>query len=377
MSFIGTFESINNVGIYLDIDPLIAMLDPFDVPLQTGVDGGGYSTLSSTTGFEIKAEWLEETSLTPRATLAATAITADTVLTLGTGQALNFQSDDVISFAAGGEYVLVTGRGTTTDTITVTRAFNGSTATQQVNGALVVGVGGAPVEGGDPVAAAAVDRTGAYNVMEIFGPKAVTVSGTTRAIRKYGVADEYDHQVMMRLKEENVAFEQALLYGTRSWVTTSAALYKRTMGGAAYYISTNRDTTTTLLTEPTMLNVLQSCFDAGGSPNRIVVGSKQKRVISGFTSFGTIQVMRPDNQRGLVVDQYVSDFGANLVVLDRWCKLADLFAFNRDDVEIVTLRPFQVQALAKTGDADKSMVLGEKTVRWKAQRHAARMSALT
>ena len=379
MSFFGTFESLSNVGIYLDIDPMIQLLDPFDVPLQSGVDANGVSALAESQAFEIKVEWLEEVGLTPRATLG-TATSTDAFITVLPASAtpasrLRFQSNDII--LVDSEIMLVTGQGSTADTLTVTRAIYGPAAAAHSTGAAVVGLGSYAVEGGDPTPARAADRANVFNYLEIFGPYAVTVSETTRAIRKYGIADEFDHQAMMRLREGGVAYEQALLYGTRNINTASAAVYARAMGGMISYITTNVNSSTTALTEPTLLDQMQSCFDVGGNPDRAVMGSKNKRILSGFTSFGQIQVMRPDGTRGVKVDTYISDFGQVLVVLDRWCRTADLFIFERDQAEMTTLRPFQLQPLAKTGDATKGMVIGEKSLRFFRQKHAARFSALT
>jgi hypothetical protein len=152
------------------------------------------------------------------------------------------------------------------------------------------------------------------------------------------------------------------------------------MGGLSYYISTNVDSSTTTLTESALLTQLQAIFDAGGSPDRIVVGSKQKRIISSFSSpiSGTIiELNRQDNGRGVVVDSYVSDFGTCMVLLDRWCRTSDLFIFNRDQASLETLRPLQFEMLAKTGDSIKGQVVCEKSLRLRREKHAAKFSALT
>jgi hypothetical protein len=77
------------------------------------------------------------------------------------------------------------------------------------------------------------------------------------------------------------------------------------------------------------------------------------------------------------VDYYDSDFGRLAIVLDRWCRKADLFIFSRDQAELNTLRPLSFEMLAKTGDAVNGQVVGEKTLKFRRQAWASFMSALT
>jgi hypothetical protein len=229
-------------------------------------------------------------------------------------------------------------------------------------------------EGSDAGAARAVDRVNRNNFTQIFGPTSVQVSGTENAVQKYGLTStEFDKQVANRVKEACVEYEQALLYGTQYESTTTN---QRTMGGFINYITTNVDSSTTTLSEAALLAQLKACFDAGGSPDRIVAGSKQKQVISGINS-SNIRYAQDTNIRGQVIDYYDSDFGRQMVVLDRWCRTADLFIFSRDQATMATLRPLTFEMLAKTGDSTKGQVVGEKSLWFRRQSWAAAFSALT
>lgn len=372
MSTTGTVTTYGATsGLMLDFEPMIALLDPFDVPILGGVASDGGSLISKAPAFEKKVQWHDETSLTPRTTLGAAAVTADVVLTITSGERERFQTDDILLIDS--EYIRVTGYSTTASVLNVSRAWSG-TAAQHSNAAAVVGVGSAPAEGADPSAARFRDRDEQYNLTETFGPYAVTVSGSELAVRKFGlVGTEFDHQVANRTKEAAIAMEQAIIYGVRADDSTS----RRTMAGIRTQVTTNVDSSTTTLTEAKLLDQLQNCFDAGGSPNRISGGSKQKRVISAFTSAGVIQVMRPDSQRGTKVDTFISDFGECVIILDRWYRTADLDIWAGDQVELCVLRPLHYEPLAKTGDAEKGMIVGEYSTRVRAQKHAAKFTALT
>jgi hypothetical protein len=359
------------VGVKLDVENLIRLISPYEVPLQGTMGSDGRTAISSETIFEVKHEWLDEALRTPRSTLASAATTGDAFIVLATGTATNFETNDVLLLDS--EYMLVTGYGTTTDSLTVTRAFSG-TAASHASSDLVVGVGTAPVEGADAPAGVAIDRLDRYNLTQIWGPRTVQVSGTEQSIQKYGLrGTEFDHQVANRVKEVFIAREQALLYGIR---TSNTGNKQRTMGGLAFYITTNVDTVSTQLSDTTLQNNLQACFDNGGLADRVVIGSKQKRNFSNFDST-LIRYVQETNVRGQKVDYYESDFGRQLVVLDRWVRPQDAFIFSRDQAAQTTLRPTQLEMLAKTGDSVKGMVIGESGFKFYRQSWAAWMTALT
>ncbi len=365
------------VGVIVEMEDMIHQLDPFDVPLLGQSSADGRSAIAKGTCFEKKVEWLDETLLTPRSTLAANITTGTTTITVASADANKFGVGDVI--LVEDEHVRVTAVNSAGTSLTVTRAFAG-TAVNHATDVTLVGVGLALTEGSDPEAARSVDRSARYNVTQIFGPHAVHTSGTEDVVRKYGLpggSGEFSYQLGQRSKEINVSREQAILYGTRVEDTSNEL---RTMGGLSYFITTNVDSDTTTLTEGDLLDQMQAIYSAGGSPDRIVCGPTQKRKIS---TFGTplaganVNLSRTDRGRGVVVDQYVSDFGAATIFLNRWCRNSDLFIFNRDQAEFVSLRPMQFEMLAKTGDSKKGQMLSEDSFKLHREKHAGRFTALT
>ena len=369
-------------GVKLDVEDAIWLISPFDVPLQGAMGADGRVSLASATCFEKKVEWLDETLLTPRTTQSATtalATTNGTTLYCAAGAQLQFQTGDVILM--DGEYMQITSYVSTTGWAVARGGTTNSNGlgtvviTTSATGDVIIGVGSALAEGSNPPAARAVDRTDRYNLTEVFGPYGVSVSQSEQAIQKYGLrSTEFDHQVMNRTKEAFIAIEQAVLYGLQQAGSNSPL--NRTMGGFIYYITSNVDSTSTQITDATLLPNLNNCFDAGGTPDRIVLGSYQKRQLSQLNS-GDIRYPQELNTRGQVVDYYDSDFGRLAVVLDRWCRKADLFIFSRDQAELNTLRPLSFEMLAKTGDAINGQVVGEKTLKFRRQSWAAVMTALT
>ena len=363
-------------GVMLDIEDMIHLLSPTDTPLTGGVGADGRTVLPMGSCFEVKTEWQHESLLLPKSTLAAQITNAGTTLTVAAGDGLKFSSGDIV--IVDSEYLRVTAGGV--DALTVTHAYGGSTAATHNTGASVLNLGQTLTEGANPENARWQDRTGDFNLTQIFGPTAIQVSGTENVVRKYGLGgeSEFQHQVANRTKEHWVQLEQALLYGIRANDTTGKW---RSMGGLAFYITAANgsviDSSTTTFAESALLAMLQALYDNGGSPDRAVMGSKNKRLGSGFTSTGQIQIMRPDNTRGTVVDYFDSDFGRISLILDRWVRTQDIFVFEREQAQIATLRPLVFEMLAKTGDSLRGQIVAEKALKFRRYPHAGRFSALT
>jgi hypothetical protein len=363
----------------LDIEDLIHLLSPTDTPLTGGYGADGRTALPNGTCFEKKVEWMHEDLLTPKSTLAV-------ALADGTGTSVSVATGHGIRFSGPGDIILIENEymrvvSVAGDVLTVTRAFGGSTGVaHSTTGVPVLNLGQTLPEGSDPNAARWQDRAGVYNMTQIFGPTAIQISGSENVVRKYGLGgqSEFQHQVANRTKEHWIEFEQALLYGVR---VEDAGNKWRQMGGLAYYITAGNgatvDSSTTTFSESALLAMLQACYDAGGAPDRAVMGSKNKRLGSGFTSSGQIQIQRADNERGTVVDYFDSDFGRISLILDRWVRVQDVFVFEREQAQIATLRPLVFEMLAKTGDSMKGQIVCEKSFKFRRFSHAGRFSALT
>lgn len=365
-----------NAGQMLDFDDMIYLLDPFDTPISGGVGAEGGPIIGTTQCFETLVQHLDETLLTPSAVTSATYTAGETTISFSVANSLKFSVGDV--FRIESELMRITATNYTTGVHTVSTGFASTSNATHASGTLAVGVGRALPEGSDPGPGRYVDRTARSNYTEIFGPEEVKLSGTEQVVRKYGLNSmtEMDRQIGHRVRDTfGVPWEVTLLYGKQSNDTTNKI---RTMDGLISVISTNVDATASSITDTIILTQMQNVFDqGGGGPDmRLVLGSKQARVMSAFTN-GTIFTQRGDRGRGVLVDFFDTDFGRVTKVLDRWCRLQDAFCFRPSNVEAAILRPLTMKRLGDTGDSDKVMLVMEKSVRIKGERHMFRCSALT
>lgn len=377
-----------DVALRIDIDEMVSQLSPFDAPFQgtyNGLENAPVpSILPTGTVTEIQYDWLEDELLTPRSSMNGAYVAAGGTFTLPAGDAAKFQPDDLIRVkSTAGAYLqyYITAVDYSADTIDVS-IWSGADADIS-DEALIEGVGTLPSEGGDPPASRATDRTRLFNFTQIFGPYPVELSETEQVVAKYGVASEWAWQTAKRVKEATIAFEQAILYGTRK---NDLALKRRSFGGLDYWISVANgasvDTTSTTLAgapgEASLLALQQDCYNNGGDPRLVVVGPANKPDISAWRKTD-IRLSQGENRRGQVVTVFEADFGVVDLLMHRWVRPSDLFLFNSQQAEICTLtgRGMKWVKTAKTGDRDEAYVISERGFKFKGASHAGKMSGLT
>ena len=125
--------------------------------------------------------------------------------------------------------------------------------------------------------------------------------------------------------------------------------------------------------EAMLQSVMQQCFNSGGEPTMLMVSPYNKTVVSGFSGIASSRYNVDGAEPSVIIgaaDIYVSDFGNLSVVPNRFFTTVidegvsgeynDWALFiDPDEVKLATLRPYGIEALAKTGDDDKRMALIE------------------
>ena len=233
----------------------------------------------------------------------------------------------------------------------------------------------AQLEGDEVAFAAATPTTRLGNRCQISRKEAV-VSGTQDVVDKAGRQREMTYQLMKRSKELRRDMEatltgnQAPVVGNTttarqlrplcSWYATNDS---RGAGGADGTATTAAtDGTQRALTEVLFKGVLQTCWDAGGDPNLVMVGSFNKTVISTFTGNVTKYQDTSNQKLSANIDVYRSDFGTHRIVANRFSRSRDAHVLDTSMWALATLRAPKTVDLAKTGDAEKAMIITEYTL---------------
>ena len=211
--------------------------------------------------------------------------------------------------------------------------------------------------------------------------KTIVLSNTEEVVNKAGRRSELAYQIAKRGSELKRDQEFIFLNGgiavagntTTARVTASLGAFvktntdKQTNGTDPSYTtlpnSARTDGNVRTFTETILKNVIQKVWTAGGTPKILMVGPVNKQRVSGFSGIASSRynINGGDRPATLIgaVDIYVSDFGQISVIANRFQRERDAWVIDPDYAKMTVLRPYQQVELAKTGDAEKRMLLIE------------------
>jgi len=233
----------------------------------------------------------------------------------------------------------------------------------------------AQLDGDDVTSFTAITPTTRIGNRTQISRKVFLISGTEQAVVKAGRKDELAYQIALKAKELKRDQETALTQNTTSvtgntttarqtrglegWVATNNSLGS---GGSAPVPGSNTaptDGTQRSFTESLLKSVHQQIFSSGGNASVLMVGPTQKQTVSTFTGNATRFDKSEDAKLYAAIDVYVGDFGTIKVIPNRFQRNRTAFLLDMDFWQMNVLRPYEVVSLAKTGDADKRMLIVE------------------
>lgn len=211
--------------------------------------------------------------------------------------------------------------------------------------------------------------------------KSVIVAGTLDAVNKAGRKKEMAYQLAKRsaeLKRDMEAIclmKQAAVAGNSTTARNTASLSTFIVTNTSNVVAGGADPTLNVLTtartdgttpvaftETMLKNNLQKVWTSGGKPEILMVDGPQKQTVSSFAGIAVNRFEIKSAKQGTIIgaaDIYVSDFGNVSIVPNRFQRHRDAFVLDSEYYSLSFLRPFQTTELAKTGDAEKRMLLVE------------------
>lgn len=210
--------------------------------------------------------------------------------------------------------------------------------------------------------------------------KTVVISDTLDTVKKAGRASEVAYQVAKKLKELKRDMEATLcnnqqrsagsstsapqLAGIDSWLKTNTSLGA---GGvdpaAADGTGLRTDGTQRAFTEALLKTVIGSIFDnSGDEPDMLMLGRFNKQVASTFAGNATRMNEADTGKLYAAIDVYEHDFGSLKITPNRFQRARDGLVINSDLWAVAFLRPVKIDDLAKTGDAEKKMIITEMSL---------------
>jgi hypothetical protein len=240
--------------------------------------------------------------------------------------------------------------------------------------------GNAWIQGDDVSAFDAVVPTVRLGNYTQISRKTVVISMTEEAVDKAGRKSEIGYQIAKKGKSLKRDIESILLMNQARAVGTVGSAAAR-MASVLAWIHTNvqmgaaganptgdgtnarTDGTQAAFTEAMLQLALASVWtNSGDEPDFVLVNSTQKKAISAFTGNNTRYVNAEEEKLVNSIDVYVYDFGSVEIKADRFMRLRDAIIVNSDLWGLAWLRPINLVDLAKTGDNEKKMLVGEYTL---------------
>ena len=207
--------------------------------------------------------------------------------------------------------------------------------------------------------------------------KEVIISGTLDAVNKAGRRTELAYQMTKRAKELKIDIE-AILLSNQAKATGAVAVAPK-VASVLSWIKTNTshvgtnpigdgtdarvDGTPRAFTEAMLKSVMASTYNNSSEDlDVLMVGGANKAVASGFS--GGAQKTYDVSDRKLVttIDVYVGDFHTVRIIPNRFMRPRDALLLNWSLWSVDWLRPIRQFELAKTGDAEKRLLIGEYTL---------------
>lgn len=217
--------------------------------------------------------------------------------------------------------------------------------------------------------------------------KLIVLADTAEVVSKAGRAGEMAYQLPRRGVELRKDIE-AMIFENIAGNAGAAGVARRAAGLPTWLVSndnrhatgadsghtsgvpsaTATDGTLRAFTETILKDVVEQMWISGASLRSLFVGPHNKQVVSGFTGVVTrnFDMSNVDPRPTAViaaVDVYVTDFGTIKIIPSRWQRERDAWFLDFDYLSVLYLRPFNTVRLAKTGDAEKRMLIAEWTLK--------------
>jgi hypothetical protein len=222
--------------------------------------------------------------------------------------------------------------------------------------------------------------------------KECIISGTLDAVNKAGRRTELAYQLTKRSKELKIDIE-AILLSNQAKVTGAAATAPKCASVLSWittnvsHVGTNPvgdgtnarvDGTQRAFTEAMLKTVMASVYaNSSEDLDVLMVGASNKAVVSGFTGNATKMLDVMEKKVVATVDVYVGDFHTVRVIPNRFMRTRDALLLNWSYWSVDWLRPIRQFELARTGDAEKRLLLGEYTLTAKNEKSSGLVADLT
>jgi hypothetical protein len=205
------------------------------------------------------------------------------------------------------------------------------------------------------------------------------VSATADAVKTYGRAKETAYQ-LAKVGEELKRDLEFAFVGQKNAAVAGDESTSREMAASFNMIDAGNVEAggTAALTETMLLNNHQDIYDEGGEPDMFMIKPADSLIVSNFAAAsGRERDFGQSKRITNVVDLYVSPFGELKVVLNRFMLSTTAMLIQSDMWKKCVLRNWTRTMLAKDGDSERHMVVGEFSLKHKNFKSSGYIDAIT
>jgi hypothetical protein len=232
----------------------------------------------------------------------------------------------------------------------------------------------AAIEGADAPSAQFTPTLMRENNTQIL-TKTVSTAGTADKVELYGRVSEAANQAAKKSAEIKRDLEYAFVGTHNTQVLGDNVSTPRLMATAWTMIDTsllfNPDgtafsgSTAASLSEAAVLAANSALYVSGGEASVLMIKPLDSLKIAAFASAAGRQRYLDGGTKSIVnvINVYVSPFGDQKVVMNRWQKTSDAFLFNPSMWKKLVLRPWFRKNLAEIGDSKQMELIGEYSLK--------------
>ena len=317
-----------------DISPVLAEALYLDLDLL----GKGLNVEWGEPAEDTTFVWNEEALNARTATTAASAASNGTSISLTSGHGSRFGIGDLIYDTRINSTEIIQVTDISTDTLTVSRGYNSTTAASIASGATLATFASRQ-EGSDIGSDKSVKPVVRENFTQILFAGDLLISRTQRNRKMATVAMDVERQLANRAVELKFDLTRMALYGEKSSSSGSDTVY-RTCGGMRSWIRDNSGVTSST-SEAIALSVLnthnKTAVDRGKYHDTLVVGTDLVTNLSAIDSSNR-RMLESDTVAGYSIQQIRLAQGNTVnVVVDGRVNTGDAFLFSKEQV---SLHPF-------------------------------------
>lgn len=297
----GLFHTSSELSnrLVVDMSEKMRLLQPDEQQFRVAL-----SQIAQKPATAVTIDWLEDEYVPRVSALAASAASADTALTVTSGDGNTvFRTGDIVRIMETGEGFLVT--ATSANSIGGTRSWGGAAAASATSVAKLVIVGNASAQGASSGTSQIVQKVLGYNyVQDQRNP--LYFSDFETASNLYG-GREPGVEVAKKMVEHGRALENSFFWGARDANTAASPGPLGSSGGALEYISTNITTANTAGLSPTAFDTfLEGPYGYGSKNKALFCAPRVGTVLSQMLRSAWQPVTVGEKKYGAFVNGYIS-----------------------------------------------------------------------